>query len=93
MPGVTPSLVIDRDSEKIRSLFNDVGISDVVISSNAKVIAEAIEAGKPAGATTTEFISELPFDIAVEATGVPEVGANGHVLLFACEERRCCSQC
>ncbi len=76
MPGLSLALVVDVDADRIRSLFNDIGIKDVVISTDHKVLSDAILAGKATGTTTTEFIAELPYDIVVEATGVPDVGAQ-----------------
>lgn len=76
MPGLSLALVVDVDPDRIRSLFNDMGIKDVVISTDYKILSDAILAGKATGTTTTEFIADLPYDIVVEATGVPEVGAH-----------------
>jgi predicted homoserine dehydrogenase-like protein len=76
MPGLSLALVVDVDPDRIRSLFSDMGIKDVVISTDQKVLSDAILAGKATGTTTTEFIDDLPYDIVVEATGVPEVGAQ-----------------
>jgi predicted homoserine dehydrogenase-like protein len=76
MPGLSLALVVDVDPDRIRSLFSDMGIVDVVISTDQKILSDAILAGKAAGTTTTEFIDDLPYDIVVEATGVPEVGAQ-----------------
>src|SRR5487761_2237070 len=76
MPGLSLALVVDIDPDRIRSLFNDIGIRDVVISTDPKVLSDAILSGKPAGTTTTEFIAELPYDIVVEATGIPDTGAQ-----------------
>ncbi len=76
MPGLSLALVVDVNPDRIRSLFNDIGITDVVISSDFKVLSDAMLAGKASGTTTTEFIAELPCDIVVEATGVPDVGAH-----------------
>ena len=76
MPGLSLSLVVDIDPDRIRSLFSDIGVKDVVISTDHKILSDAILAGKAAGTTTTEFIAELPYDIVVEATGVPDVGAQ-----------------
>ena len=81
MPGLSLAIVVDIDPNRIRSLFNDVGIKEVVISTDPKVLSDAIFAGKAAGTTTTEFIADLPFDIIVEATGVPDVGAH---VAFSC---------
>ena len=76
MPGLSLALVVDIDPDRIRSLFSDIGIKDVVISTDPKVLSDAILSGKPTGTTTTEFIAELPYDIVVEATGVPDIGAQ-----------------
>lgn len=76
MPGLKLSLVVDIDPARIQNLFNDIGAKNVVISTDPEVLSEALLAGKPAGTTTTDFIAELPFDIAVEATGVPDIGAR-----------------
>ncbi|HUX65623.1 MAG TPA: SAF domain-containing protein, partial [archaeon] len=53
-----------------------IGARDVVISTDFKVLSDALLAGKPAGTTSTEFLAELPFDVVVEATGIPDVGAR-----------------
>ncbi len=76
MPGLALSLVVDIDADRIKSLFNDIGIKDVVISTDPKTLIDAMSAGKAAGTTTSEFIAELPFDVVVEATGVPDIGAR-----------------
>ena len=76
MPGLSLALVVDIDPDRIRSLFSDIGIRDVVISTDPKVLSDAILSGKPTGTTTTEFIAELPYDIVVEATGIPDIGAQ-----------------
>lgn len=76
MPGLSLTLVVDVDPARIHDLFKDIGINDVVVSTDPKVVTDALLAGKAAGTTTTEFISELPYDIVVEATGVPDIGAR-----------------
>lgn len=76
MPGLKLSLVVDVDPARIQSLFNDIGAKDVVISTDPKVLSEALLAGKTVGTTTIDFIAELPFDIVVEATGIPDIGAR-----------------
>jgi len=76
IPGMRLALVVDIDPARIQSLFGDIGVRDVLISTDPKELSAAILAGKPAGTTTTEFIAELPFDVVVEATGIPDVGAH-----------------
>ncbi|MSW76018.1 MAG: hypothetical protein F2821_04915, partial [Actinobacteria bacterium] len=69
IPGMSLSLVIDIDESRIRSLYDDIGATDVVISDDVAVLTKALLDGKPAGTTTTKFVAELPFDIIVESTG------------------------
>ncbi|HEX7405839.1 MAG TPA: SAF domain-containing protein [Candidatus Nanopelagicaceae bacterium] len=76
IPGMRLALVVDIDPARILSLFSDIGVEDVLISTDPKALSAAILAGKPAGTTTTEFIADLPFDVVVEATGIPDVGAH-----------------
>lgn len=85
MPGLALALVVDVDPDRIRSLFNDIGIKDVVISTDFKILSDAMSAGKATGTTTTEFIAELPYDIVVEATGIPDVGAQ---VTYSCLQAR-----
>ena len=76
MPGLKLSLVVDVDPSRIHSLYRDLGVEEVLISNDPAVLSAALLAGKPAGTTTTDFIAELPFDVVVEATGIPDVGAR-----------------
>ena len=77
MPGLSVRLVIDIDTNRITELFKDLGVNDVVISNDAKEVAKALNEGKSAGTTTTEFLSDLEaIDFIVECTGVPDIGAQ-----------------
>jgi len=76
MDGMQLALVVDVDVARIKSLFADIGSTDYVISDDKTELTQALLAGKPAGTTTIDFIAELPFDIVVEATGLPDVGAR-----------------
>ena len=42
MPGLSVRLVIDIDTNRITELFKDLGVTDVIISSDAKEIAKEI---------------------------------------------------
>ena len=76
MPGLSVRLVIDIDPARMTALYADLGVSDPVISSDQAEITAALTAGKRVGTTTSSFLSELPIDFIVEATGVPEIGAQ-----------------
>jgi len=81
MPGLTVSLIIDIDPARIHALYKDLGVSDPVISSSEEEIAKALLAGQRVGTTTSAFLHKLPIDFVVEATGVPEIGAQ---ITYAC---------
>jgi predicted homoserine dehydrogenase-like protein len=76
MPGLTVSLVIDIDPARITALYLDLGEENPVISDDKNDITQALLAGKRVGTTVSSFLSELPIDFVVEATGVPEIGAQ-----------------
>lgn len=84
MPGLAIALVVDIDPDRIKSLYKDLGHSDPVISTDFKTLVDAIESGRAAGTTTSEFLAELPIDLVIEATGVPDIGAQiSHSCLLA----------
>jgi len=76
MDGISLSIVIDIDLEKIKTLYADLGISELVLSDDREVLTRAIAEGRHAAATNPAIVSELPIDLVVEATGIPEIGAQ-----------------
>ena len=76
MTGITLSVVIDIDPARINTVYTDIGISDIVISDDLKILTAAILAGKYTGTSNSELVSQLPIDVVVEATGVPDIGAR-----------------
>lgn len=76
MNGISLSIVIDIDPGRIQTLYSDLGITEVVISDDLQVLTDAIMAGKHTGSSNSELVSQLPVDVVVEATGVPDIGAR-----------------
>lgn len=76
MAGISLSVVIDVDQARISTVYADLGIKDVVISDDLEVLTQAILAGKHTGTGNSELTSQLPVDVVVEATGVPDIGAR-----------------
>jgi predicted homoserine dehydrogenase-like protein len=77
--GMLPSLVINRTIERGLEAFGLLGHDPaaVAISDNPSVLAEAIEAGRPALSPSPEVIPELnAIDLVVEGTGAIEYGAK-----------------
>lgn len=76
MSGISLSIVIDIDPARIHTVYSDLGISDVIISDDLKVLTDAILAGRHTGTSNSELVSQLPVDVVIEATGVPDIGAR-----------------
>ncbi|MEN9927507.1 MAG: hypothetical protein RJB27_583, partial [Actinomycetota bacterium] len=76
MDGIALSVVIDIDPERIKIVYADLGITDIVFSDDKDVLSQAILAGKHTGTSNSEIVSELPVDVVVEGTGIPDIGAR-----------------
>lgn len=56
--------------------FRLAGVEDVVADGDTDLLATAIAEGRRVATTSAEQLTQLPVDIVVEASGVPEVGAR-----------------
>jgi predicted homoserine dehydrogenase-like protein len=74
--GISLSIIIDKDLERVKVVYADLGITDVVFSDDKDVLSQAILEGKHTGSTDALLVSELPVDLVVEGTGVPDIGAQ-----------------
>jgi predicted homoserine dehydrogenase-like protein len=76
MDGISLSVVIDIDPERIKLVYGDLGITDIVFSDDVAVLSQAILDGKHTGTANSEVIAQLPVDVVIEGTGIPEIGAR-----------------
>jgi len=76
MDGIALSVVIDIDPERIKIVYADLGITEIVFSDDKDVLSKAILEGKHTGTSNSEIVSELPVDVVVEGTGIPDIGAR-----------------
>ena len=74
--GLAVAVISDIDPARIKQAYADLKLGEPVISVDVAELNAAIEAGKPAGTTDANLISQLNVDVVVEATGVPEIGAK-----------------
>ena len=74
--GLAVAVISDIDPARIKQAYVDLKLGEPVISVDVAELNAAIEAGKPAGTTDANLISQLNVDVVVEATGVPEIGAK-----------------
>ena len=87
MDGISLSVVIDIDPERIKVVYADLGITDIVFSDDVAVLSKAILDGKHTGTANSEIIAQLPVDVVIEGTGIPEIGARiTHSSLMAKKE-------
>ena len=79
MKGITPAIVSDIKIENAVHAFKYAGVPDEQIV-QAKTLAEAnaaMEAGKYVACDNADFISQANLvECAIDATGVPDVGAK-----------------
>lgn len=79
MPGLDVSVIADVDPARAEAAFKDAGIGDVVVddgSHSAGAIARAVDDGAHVVLRGAESVASLPVDVVVDATGVPNVGAE-----------------
>lgn len=77
-PGMDPSVIADLDPERARSVLASCGLQDrAVIAESESAIADAVGAGRIA-VTSDPLLaaSSQATDVVVDATGVPEAGAQ-----------------
>ena len=75
-PGLDVSCLVDLDVDRIKKVFKEITDLEPVISGDFETLLNALENNQPIGFTDISLISKLPLDVVVEATGVPEIGAQ-----------------
>lgn len=76
IPGLEVSCLADLDVTRIKKVFSEITDLEPLISNDLSSLIAALENNRPVGITDIKLISQLPLDVVVEATGVPEIGAQ-----------------
>lgn len=78
MRGMEVSVIADSIPGRAEEAYRLAGRTDACTDGDGDVdvLAERIEAGIPVATTSAALAAALPVDILVEATGVPDVGAQ-----------------
>ncbi|PRX48506.1 putative homoserine dehydrogenase-like protein [Prauserella shujinwangii] len=76
IPGMVVAAVADVVPERGLAALGAAGGTDGVTGEDPSELAAAIEAGRPVVTTSAATLAALPVDVLVDATGVPEVGAQ-----------------
>jgi predicted homoserine dehydrogenase-like protein len=74
IPGLELALAVDVDPDRAAHAMRVAGRPDAATTESGA--AAAIEAGRGAALTDAAAAAELDVDVVVEATGVPEIGAQ-----------------
>lgn len=75
MPGMDVSCIVDLDESRIRQVFGEITNKTPFIGNNISDLVSALKQGTPVGLTDVTILAQLPVDVVVEATGVPNIGA------------------
>ena len=79
MKGITPAVVSDIDLELAVHAFKYAGVkdADIVRTNEVAEADKAMDEGKYVATTNSNLISQCrPVEVAIDATGVPDVGAK-----------------
>lgn len=74
--GMEIAVLATRTTESIDRLFQEIGVSNYVVSNSLPELEKMLAKGQPAGTTDLSLIPQLDVDVVVEATGIPEIGAQ-----------------
>lgn len=76
-PGLTVAAVADIVVEKAESALVNAGKTDILVAGeDIQAAAEAVAEGRPVAISDGLKMPELPVDIVVEVSGVPEIAAQ-----------------
>ena len=79
MPGLDLSVVADVDPGRAQTAFEDARITDVLLDDGSlshDQIVRAVDDGRHVALHGATAVASLPVDVVVDATGVPDVGAQ-----------------
>jgi predicted homoserine dehydrogenase-like protein len=79
MPGLRPSLIVNRTPEKAIAAYVESGYKreHILVSDDVRALANAVQEQRPAVATRPEIAGEVAtLDVVIEATGAVELGAR-----------------
>jgi predicted homoserine dehydrogenase-like protein len=75
IPGMETAAIADVLPGRPKQAFAQAGVNDVVESDDPDALAQAVADGRPVGVADARLLVDLPVDVVVDATGVPDVGA------------------
>ena len=76
MTGMEVAAIADVMPDRAAAAFGKAGVDDVLSGDEAGKLSEAIHSGRRVAVPDARLLSALPVDVVVEATGLPDVGAE-----------------
>ena len=73
--GMTTAAIADVLPGRPKAAFAQAGVDGVVEGDDPDQLAQAVADGRPVGVADARLLVDLPVDVVVDATGVPDVGA------------------
>src|SRR4029453_1748533 len=75
IPGMTTAAIADVLPGRPKDAFAQAGVNGVVEGDDPGALSQAGADGRPVGVADARLLVDLPVDVIVDATGVPDVGA------------------
>jgi predicted homoserine dehydrogenase-like protein len=79
MAGIQLSVVADVDPARAETAFDQDGVPNVLVDTGSlpdDTVRAAVTDGRPVALRGADSVPSLPVDVVVDATGVPDVGAE-----------------
>ena len=74
--GVDITVVADIETSRATNALRNAGIDDVLLSGDIAELTSAIESGKHVAVDDAMMLPNLPIDLIIECSGVPEIAAK-----------------
>src|ERR687898_519792 len=75
IPGMETAAIADVLPGRPKQAFAQSGVNGVVEGDDLDTLAQAVADGRPVGMSDARMLVDLPVDVVVDATGVPDIGA------------------
>lgn len=76
MPGLEVACIVDVDESRVKRAFSEITDKTPLISENIADLKAALQKSIPIGFSNIDLLNDLVLDVVVEATGVPNIGAQ-----------------
>jgi predicted homoserine dehydrogenase-like protein len=75
IPGMTVAAIADVLPGRATAAFEQAGVSGATEGDDVDKLGELVDGGRSVAVTDGRLLNQLPLDVVVDATGVPEFGA------------------